>query len=63
MTQPGDTKKPVPAGEPVRPGASPPDGDSDGARSGSLPPKAGSNEALNEERKTQPSRNRGVTKI
>lgn len=27
------------------------------------PPKAGSNEALNEERKTQPSRNRGVTDV
>jgi len=28
-----------------------------------LPPKAGSQEALNEGRRTQPSRNRGVTDV
>ncbi|WPB57533.1 hypothetical protein [Xylophilus sp. GOD-11R] len=63
MTKPSDIQKPAPQAEPARPSASRLDDDAGASSSGSPPPKAGSNEALNEERKTQPSRNRGVTKI
>lgn len=46
--------------EPSRPSPSRLDTTGEGAHPA---PKAGSNEALNEERKTKPSRNRGVTDV